>query len=480
MNYKMMSYVLGWVIKIEGICMMLPVLCGICFREYEMMGIFALCILACLAFGQLLSLRKPAVRTLYAREGFVIVGLSWILMSIFGALPFYVSGWIPSFIHAFFETVSGFTTTGASILQNVEILPKCLIFWRSFTHWIGGMGVLVFLLAILPLSGGGGSVHLIKAESPGPAVSKLVPRVQTTAKILYGIYIGLTLLEIVLLLFGGMNLFDSLTVTFGTAGTGGFGVRNDSIASYSPYCQVVITVFMLIFGVDFALYHLLLLRNVRPVFKSAELRGYLGVVFVSILLITLNCRHLYASFGETLRAGAFQVASLMTTTGYSTVDYELWPAFSKGILILVMFIGACAGSTGGGIKVSRIQILFKSILKQIRITTSPREVVKITLGDRPVAHETVRAVNVFIASYLFIFAFSVLLISLDNLDFTSNFTAVLATINNIGPGFSAVGPTCNFSVYSPLSLFILAMDMLIGRLEIFPIIILFSPHTWKK
>ncbi len=479
MNYKMILYVLGWVLKLEAVSMVLSLICGFCYGEERMLWVFAACIAICLFVGTLLSFRKPRHRAMYAKEGFVIVAFSWILMSLFGALPFWISGYIPNFIDAFFETVSGFTTTGASILKDVEMLPKSLLFWRSFTHWIGGMGVLVFLVAILPLSGGG-NMHLIKAESPGPAVSKLVPKVQATAKILYTIYIVLTLLEIALLLFGGMPFFDSVTLSLGTAGTGGFSVKNSGIADYSPYCQVVITVFMLIFGIDFALYHLLLLRRVRPVFKSAELRGYLGIVIFSIILVTVNCRDLFQSFGEALRHGAFQVASIITTTGYATTDFDLWPSFSKTILVLLMFIGACAGSTGGGIKVSRIQILLKSIVKEIKIAVHPRNTVKLSLNGRPVAHETVRAVNVYMASYLVIFAVSILLISLDNFDLTTNFTAIAATLNNIGPGLAGVGPTQNFSGFSNLSTLVMSFDMLIGRLEIFPMLILFSPYTWKK
>ena len=479
MNFKMIAYTLGWVLKIEAVTMLLPVICGLCYMEEKMLSVFAICILFTFAAGFFLSFKKPAHRSMYAKEGFVIVALSWIFMSLFGALPFMISGYIPHFADALFETVSGFTTTGASILSDVEALPKSLLFWRSFTHWIGGMGVLVFLAAILPMAGGS-TMHLVRAESPGPAVSKLVPKVQSTAKILYSIYIVLTLVEIGLLLLGGMNLFDSLTVSFGTAGTGGFGIRNDSMASFSPYCQVVVTVFMLIFGVDFALYHLLLLRKVRPLFQSAELKAYLGIVFCAILLITFNTRGLFASLGETLRHSAFQVASIITTTGYGTADFDLWPEFSKSILVMLMFIGACAGSTGGGIKVSRILILLKSIIKEIRISVHPRNTIKISLSGRLVAHETVRAVNVFMASYLVIFALSVLLISLDNFDFTTNFTAIAATINNIGPGLGAVGPAQNFGGYSVLSKLILSFDMLVGRLEIFPLLVLFSPSSWRK
>ncbi len=479
MNLKMIFYTLGWVLKIEAISMLLPVICGICYGEQNMLSIFAICIAITFLAGTFLSFKKPKHQAMYAKEGFVTVALSWICMSVFGALPFFVSGHIPNFINAFFETVSGFTTSGASILSDVEALPKSLLFWRSFTHWIGGMGVLVFLVAILPLFGGS-TMHLIKAESPGPQVSKLVPKVQSTAKILYTIYIVLTLLQIVLLLCGGMPLFDSVTITFGTAGTGGFGVRNSSIAEYSPYCQVIITIFMLIFGVDFALYHLLLLRKVKPVWKSAELRGYLGFALCAILLVSINCRGLFESFGETLRHGAFQVASIMTTTGFSTTNFDLWPEFSKTILVMLMFVGACAGSTGGGIKVSRILILFKSIIKEIKIAVHPRNTIKLSMNGRPVLHETVRSVNVFMASYLVIFALSVLFISLDNFNFTTNFTAVAATINNIGPGLAGVGPMQNFAGYSALSKLILSFDMLVGRLEIFPLLVLFSPSAWRK
>ena len=479
MNFKMIAYTLGWVLKIEAVAMLLPAICGIFYMEQKLISVFAICIALTFAAGFILSCKKPAHRSMYAKEGFVIVALSWILMSLFGALPFIFSGYIPSFADALFETVSGFTTTGASVLSDVEALPRSLLFWRSFTHWIGGMGVLVFLAAILPMAGGS-TMHLVRAESPGPSVSKLVPKVQSTAKILYSIYIVLTLLEIGLLLLGGMNFFDSVTTSFGTAGTGGFGIHNDSIAGFSPYCQVVIIVFMLIFGVDFALYHLLLLRKIRPFFQSAEFKTYVGIVICAILLITLNTRGLFASFGETLRHSAFQVASIITTTGYATTDFDLWPEFSKTILVMLMFIGACAGSTGGGIKVSRILILLKSIIKEIRICVHPRNTIKISLSGRPVAHETVRAVNVFMASYLVIFAFSLLLISVDNFNFTSNFTAVAATINNIGPGLGAVGPTQNFAGFSAFSKLIFCFDMLVGRLEIFPLLVLFSPSSWKK
>ncbi|MBE7063290.1 MAG: TrkH family potassium uptake protein [Clostridia bacterium] len=479
MNYKMIAYLLGWVLKIEAVTMALPLICAILYGEQRMVGVFVSCIIICLFTGLFFSFRRPSRRSFYAKEGFVTVGLSWIAISLFGALPFVFSGFVPNFVDALFETISGFTTTGSSILTDVEALPKSLLFWRSFTHWIGGMGVLVFLVAIIP-SSGGGNMHLIRAESPGPAVSKLVPKVRSTAAILYKIYIFLTLVQIGLLLAGGMPVFDAITMTFGTAGTGGFGVLNASAANYSPYCQWVITVFMLIFGVDFSLYYLLLLRRGKDVLKSAELRTYILLVITAIGFITWNCIGMYKTFGETLRHGAFQVASIITTTGFATTNFDIWPVFSKTILVLLMFVGACAGSTGGGIKVSRVLILMKSIVKEIKTAAHPRNTMKITMNGRIVAHETVRAVNVYMASYLLIFALSLLIISLDNFDFTTNFTSVAATINNVGPGLAAVGPTRNFFDFSALSKLVLSFNMLVGRLEIFPILILFSPSTWKK
>lgn len=478
MNHRIITYTLGWVLNIEGVCLLLPLICSLLYKDSCSL-IFLLCAGLCIVFGAALSLRQPKKKAMYAKEGFVIVALSWIVMSIFGALPFYLSGYIPNYIDALFETVSGFTTTGASVLSDVEALPKSLLFWRSFTHWIGGMGVLVFLVAILPLSGGG-NMHLIKAESPGPAVSKLVPKVKSSAKILYGIYIIFTLLEVFFLLFGGMTLFEAFTLSFGTAGTGGFGLLNSSIGEYSSYVQIVITVFMIIFGIDFSLYYLILLRRFKTAVKSEELRAYIGIIAVSVILITVNCRGLYESLFEAVKHSAFQVSSIITTTGFSTVDFDLWPSFSKTILVMLMFCGACAGSTGGGIKVSRLLILFKSICREIRIAAHPRMTKKITVNGRVVEHETVRNINVFLAVYIVIFFASLLIISLDNFGFTTNFTAVAAAFNNIGPGLAEVGPTRNFSLYSPLSTLVLTFDMLAGRLEIFPLLVMLSPYTWKK
>ncbi len=478
MNYRIIMHTLGWVLNIEAAAMILPLICAVIYGEPYVL-LFALCILMCLAFGLTLTVRSPKKKNMYAREGFIAVALSWIILSIFGALPFYISGFIPNFIDALFETVSGFTTTGASILTDVEALPKSLIFWRSFTHWIGGMGVLVFLVAILPLSGGN-NLYLIKAESPGPSVSKLVPKVRTTAKILYEMYLVMTLFEIALLYFGGLPLFDALTLSFGTAGTGGFGIANSSAADYSPYVQNIITIFMISFGIDFSLYYLLLMRKVRDVLHSDELKGYLGIILGSIIIITVNCRGMFETLADTVRHAAFQVGSIITTTGYSTTDFDKWPELSKTILIMLMFIGACAGSTGGGIKVSRVIIYIKSIFKELIAAVHPNSVRKITMNGRPVEHEVLRAINVFMAAYILIFTLSILIISIDNFDFLTNFTAVAATLNNIGPGLGGVGPTRSFCAYSNLSKLVLTADMLIGRLEIFPLLLLFTPTAWRK
>lgn len=478
MNYRIIFYTLGWVLNIEAFCLLFPAICSLCYSEPYFIT-FLICIGLCLLFGVPLVIKSPKNKTMFAKEGYITVALSWIIISIFGALPFVFSGSIPNFIDALFETASGFTTTGASILTDVEALPKSILFWRSFTHWIGGMGVLVFLVAILPLFGGS-NLNLIKAESPGPSVSKLVPKVKTTAKLLYSMYLGMTVIEIILLLLGGLNLFEALTLSFGTAGTGGFAVLNSGLATYSSYVQIVITIFMVLFGVDFSVYYLLLMRKFKSAIRSDEVRVYFTVFAISSIIIAVNCLNLFNGFGESLKYAAFQVGSIMTTTGYSTTDFDLWPQLSKTLLVLLMFMGACAGSTGGGIKVSRIMILFKSIIKEIKIAAHPKSTHKITMNGRIVEHETVRAVNVFMMAYLAIFAIALIVISLDNMGFTTNFTAVVATLSNIGPGLEAVGPTQNFSAYSPLSTLILTFAMLAGRLEIFPMLVLLSPYTWKK
>lgn len=478
MNCRVICHVLGCVLNIEAAAMLLPFICSLIYDEPNK-WVFAVCALICAVAGLPLILIRTKHKSMFAKEGFVAVALSWLFMSIFGALPFVLSGSIPSFIDALFETASGFTTTGASILSDVEVLPKSIIFWRSFTHWIGGMGVLVFLVALLPLSGGN-NLHLIRAESPGPSVGKLVPRVRTTAKILYGIYIALTFLQIILLMLGGLDWFDAATLSFGTAGTGGFSIRNSGIADYSSYVQIVITVFMTIFGIDFSFYYLLLMHKVKNAFKMEEVWTYLGIIALSVAIIFFNIKDLFGGAGESLKHAAFQVSSIITTTGYVTADFDLWPQLSKTILVCLMFCGACAGSTGGAIKVSRVMILFKSIVKEVKVLAHPKSTMKVKMNGRALEHETLRRVNVFFVAYAFIFVLALLAISIDNFDFTTNFTAVAATLGNIGPGLSMVGPVRNYSIYSPFSTTILTLVMIIGRLEIFPILVLFSRNTWKK
>jgi len=478
MNYRRILHTLGIVLCFEAILLLFPLICAIFFKEKEIYD-FIKTISVCLACGGLLLLIKPKSETIYSKEGFIIVSLCWIMISLFGALPFVFSGSIPNFFDAFFESVSGFTTTGASVIKNVEALPKSVNFWRCFSHWIGGMGVLVFLVALLPLSGGS-NLYLMKAESTGPSVSKLVPKVKSSAKILYAIYIGLSLILFILLIAGKMSVYDALCHTFGTAGTGGFGVMNSSVAGYSPYLQIVITVFMALFGIDFSIYYLLLLGKFKLMLQSDEVKTYIGIILISTLIICINCVNLFGNIWDSLRHSAFQVSSIITTTGFTTYDFDTWPSLSKGILVLLMFIGACAGSTGGGIKVSRILIYLKSIKKEIAIASHPQLTKKIQMNGKTIEHETVRGVNVYMAAYLVVFVISVLIVSLDNLDFTTNFTSVAATLNNVGPGLGLVGPTSNFSVYSNFSKLALTFDMLIGRLEVFPMLVLFSPYTWKK
>ncbi|MCM1579684.1 MAG: TrkH family potassium uptake protein [Ruminococcus sp.] len=477
MNYRMIKYILGWILVFEAFFLIIPLLTALVYGEKTIVPIL-ITIALCLAAGGVLVIKKPASTELYSREGFVIVSLSWIVLSLFGALPFTFSGAIPRYIDALFETVSGFTTTGASILPEVESLPKSLLMWRSFTHWVGGMGVLVFLMAFLPLSGGQ-NIHIMKAESPGPSVSKLVPRVRTTALILYSIYFVLTLLQFLFLLFGGMSVFDSINTALATAGTGGFGIKNDSLGGYSPYIQNVTTVFMLMFSVNFTCYYLAITKKFKEAFNK-ELRTFLLIVAVSIGLITYNVRDMFGSVGEALRHVSFSVASVISTTGFSTADFDRWPELSRTILVLLMFIGACAGSTGGGIKVSRVIILFKSLSKELQMMIHPKQIKKITMDSKTVEHETVRAVNGFIVCYILIFVISVAVIALDNHDLITNFTAVAASVNNIGPGLAMVGPTQNFGFFSPISKAVLIFDMLAGRLELFPMLLLFNRATWKK
>ncbi len=479
MNFRMITYILGLVLKIESAFMLIPLITSICYSEIRTIYIWVGCIILCSLTGFFLTIRQPANRTMYAREGFVSVALSWIFMSLFGALPFFISGSIPNFADAFFETVSGFTTTGASILKDVEAIPKSMIMWRSLTHWIGGMGVLVFLMAVVPLSGKG-NIYLLKAESPGPSVSKLVPKVKSTAMLLYAIYLVLTLIQLILLLAGGMDLFSSLNISFGTAGTGGFSILNSGMSTYSPYVQYVVGIFMVLFGIDFSLYYTLLFREAKNILKSDELRVYISIIALSIILIFANCSSMFKTAEEAFRHIFFTVGSVITTTGYATADFNLWPEFSKGIIILLMFVGGCAGSTAGGIKVSRIVILLKSIAKEIRISVHPRTTLKIKMNGRIVEHETIRGINVYMSAYFAIFAGAFLIVCLDNFDLTTNFTAIAATLNNVGPGLGMIGPTGNFSEFSLISKTVMSICMLIGRLEIFPMLLLFSPYTWSK
>lgn len=478
MNYSMVLYILGHILKFESAFLTLPALVGLLYREKE--GIpFLLVAVLCLVLGLFLTRKRPASSTLYTREGFVTVALSWIIMSIFGAIPFVLSGDIPSYVDALFETISGFTTTGASILTEVESLSRASLFWRSFTHWIGGMGVFVFIMAILPLMGGS-TMNLMKAESPGPSVSKLVPHVKDTAKILYGIYIAITLSEIVLLCAFGMPLFDAVTTSFGTTGTGGFGIKNDSIAGYSPALQIIVTIFMILSGVNYTFYFCLLSRRIKDAFRIEEVRWYFFIILASAGVIAYNTSRMYPTVSETLRHAFFQVGSIITTTGYATTDFNLWPPLSQTILVILMFIGACAGSTGGGMKVSRLVIFFKSIRKELSLIIHPREIRKIRMDSHVIEHATLRSANVFLVIYFVTLLSSTLLISVDEFDFTTNFTAVVSALNNIGPGLNLVGPTQNFSIFSVFSKFVLMFDMLAGRLELFPLMILLMPSTWRK
>ncbi|NCE63944.1 TrkH family potassium uptake protein [Pseudoflavonifractor sp. 524-17] len=478
MNHSAITYILGWILNFEAGFLLLPCMAAVIYKESAGWS-FAPAIALCLLAGIPLALRGMKRKAFHAKEGLVAVALSWIVLSAVGAVPFVLSGAIPSPVDAFFETVSGFTTTGASILPTVEGLPRCILFWRSFTHWIGGMGVLVFILSFLPLTGGY-HMNLMKAESPGPVVGKLVPKVRTTAKILYGIYVALTVVEIFLLLLGGMSVFDALTTAFGTAGTGGFGIKNDSIAGYSPYLQYIVTLFMILFGVNFNFYFLILIRRAGQLLRSEELWTYLGVIAVSIGAIMINLRGMYATAEETFRHAAFQVGSIITTTGFATTDFNQWPCFSQAILVLLMFIGACAGSTGGGIKVSRILLLLKSIQQEFHYYLHPRQVRCLRMEGHPVDSGTMRAVHVYLVLYVLLFSSSVLLVSLDGQDLVTTFTAVAAALNNIGPGLAEVGPTGNFSLFSDPAKLLLSFDMLAGRLELFPMLLLFFPRTWKR
>ena len=478
MNYSILKYILGYVLKIEAAFMLLPCVTSLIYHEKEG-GYFFLIACVCMLLGVLMTYRKPKNTVFYLKEGCLATSLSWIILSLFGAIPFWISGEIPRWEDALFETISGFTTTGATILGDVEALSHTALIWRSFTHWIGGMGVLVFLLAILPLSGGS-SINLMKAESPGPSVGKLVPKVRYTAMILYTIYFGMTVIEFIFLLTGKMPLFDALTTAFGTAGTGGFGIKNDSIMGYSPYIQWVVAIFMILFGINFNFYFYIIYRHFRKAVSMEEIHYYLAMILIAVTIIFLNIRTMYPTGFEAMTHSVFQVASLATSTGFSTTDFDLWPQTSQTILIIVMFVGACAGSTGGGIKVSRIVILFKTVLKELNSYIHPKSVRKINVEGKPVDHEVVRSINVFFITFMIIYVLSLFAISFVHKDLVTNFTAVLTTINNMGPGLAKVGPTQNFGQFNVFSKLVLMFDMLAGRLELFPLLILFHPAIWKE
>ena len=478
MNRSIIRYILGQVLKLESAFLLLPCIVAVIYHERQ--GIYYVVTIAIgLVIGILMTFVKPKNMVFYLKEGCVATALSWIVMSLLGCLPFWFSGEIPSFTDALFETISGFTTTGASILSNVEALSHCNLFWRSFTHWIGGMGVLVFMLAIIPMSGGS-NINLMRAESPGPSVGKLVPKIRYSARILYYIYIGLTLAEIIFLLAGRMPLFDSLCTALGTAGTGGFGIKADSMASYSVYLQWVVTIFMILFGVNFNAYYFLIFGDVKKAAAMEEVKAYFMIIGVAIFGIVICIWNTSSGFFDALTKASFQVASLITSTGFATVDYNVWSSTAKTILIFSMMIGACAGSTGGGIKVSRFISVFKTVKKELDSYIHPKSVKKIKMDGKPIEHDVVRSINVYFITFILLFCVSMLLVSFEGHDLTTNFTAVLATINNIGPGLNMVGPAENFGFFKPFTKYVLMFDMLAGRLELFPLLILLHPALWKQ
>ena len=477
MNYGKIIHILGLLLQVEGALMFLSVIVSWIYGEDCWIALGGTAVGAIL-MGTLLRMKKMKKERFHAKEGFVITALCWIVLSIVGSLPFCFSGAIPSFVNAVFESASGFTTTGASILTDIEAMPHGLLFWRSFTHWLGGMGVLVFILVVVPSNAD--DMYLMKAESPGPSVEKMFPKVRQTALVLYGIYLGLTVLNIIVLLLCKMPAFDAFCISFGDAGTGGFGVRNDSIASYSPACQIVITVFMFLFGVNFKLYYLLLFKKWKDILKCEEVKWYCIIYCAITALVVAGILKDVGDFGTALREGAFQVSSIMTTTGYSTTDFNLWNSMPKALLVVAMFIGACAGSTGGGMKVSRWMLYFKQIKVELSHFIHPRSVKKIRLEGKAVEQQTLRTANVYLMAYILVFAVAVFIISFDGFDLESTFTAVAATQNNIGPGLGVVGPTGGFSEFSILSKIVMIFDMIAGRLEVFPMLILFAPSTWKK
>lgn len=477
MNISIIRYILGWVLAIEGGFMSLPCLVAVIYGESSGWYFAVIGTIAALT-GLCMIRKKPQSNIFYIREGSIATALSWILLSVVGALPFWLSGEISSFTDALFETVSGFTTTGASVLSNVEALSRCMLFWRSFTHWLGGMGVLVFLLAVIQMPGGF-HMNLMKAESPGPSVGKLRPKVRQTAQILYAIYLAMTIAEVILLLLGNMPLFDALTTSFGTAGTGGFGIKNDSMGSYSPYIQWVVSIFMILFGVNFSFYYLLLFRRWREAFRLEEVRNYFLIILGAIVIILIDLGRTAMGFWDSLRHVTFQVSSIITTTGFATLDFNSWPEVARTMLILLMFVGACAGSTGGGIKVSRITLVAREMTRELRRYIYPRKVETIEQDGHPVDQEIIHGVDVYVLTFVFLVTLSVFLLSIEHHDLITNFTAVAATINNIGPGLELVGPTGNFGFFKPLSKYVLMFDMLAGRLELYPMLLLFYPGSWS-
>lgn len=478
MNYGMILYILCWVLQFEAFFLTLPAVCSWIFHESCGNSFLFVAVFAYVA-GFIGTRKKPSSNVFYAKEGFVTVCLSWIILSLIGAMPFYISGEIPNFTNALFETISGFTTTGATVLGDVEALSYSMRFWRSFTHWIGGMGVLVFLMAVLPLAGSY-NMHLMRAEAPGPNVGKLVPRIKETAKILYGIYIVLTMFEIAALLFAGMNMYEAINLSFATLGTGGFGILNSSIASYSTAVKIIITIFMILASLNFNVYYMIMVRKPKDALRCEEMRWHLIILGLSVLFMTINIRHMFPNIQEALLHAAFQGASIMSSTGFSTTDFNLWPEFSKSILIILMIIGASAGSTGGGIKVSRVITIAKELKKELSYIVHPRSIKKLSLEGHSIPHETLRSINAFIICYSFFVFFSLLIISLDNFDFATNFTAIIACLDNIGPGIGGVGPMENFDKFSDMSKYTLMFNMLAGRLELFPMLVLFSPSTWHS
>lgn len=479
MNRRMVLSTIGKILKIESILLLLPLIVSVIYKENS---IFSFLITSAVTFilGTLATLiAKPRTDVIYAREGFIIVSLAWLFMSLFGALPFVISGEIPSFVDAFFETISGFTTTGASILNNVEALGKATLFWRSFTHWIGGMGVLVFLMAFSK-SLSGRSIHIMRAEVPGPVVGKIVPRVKDTAKILYFIYIALTFIQIIVLWCGEMNLYESIVHSFATAGTGGFGIKGDSVGGYSVYSQWVIAIFMLLFGVNFNLYYLALVKKIKTAIKSTELWVYIGIIVISSIVISLNIYSSFDSVSETIRTAFFQTSSIITTTGFSTVDFNLWPGMAKAVIVVLMFIGASAGSTGGGLKVSRVMILVKTIKREIKKLLHPRSVSSVSFEGKPLDETTINGVATYFVFYVMCIIFAFMLISFEPFGFECNFIAAVSCFNNIGPSFGIAGPAGSFAEYCDFSKIILSFAMLFGRLEIFPMFITILPSTWKR